>query len=67
LGEVRLALVSGLVERDIRGGLGAFDLLTALALPVPEPVLAKVEREVDADAIVRFLETLSGKYQGHPL
>ncbi len=47
----RLPIVSGLIDRDVRGGLEALDLDTgfpAVDRPAPEPLLAKVEHEIGA-------------------
>jgi cytochrome c peroxidase len=44
----RLPLARGLIQRDIEDGLGAFDLGAgfATAATVPEPTLARIEREI---------------------
>jgi cytochrome c peroxidase len=45
-----LPVAKTIIERDVKEGLGGFDLARGMATegPVPEPVLAKIEREVKA-------------------
>ena len=65
-----LPVAKTIVERDVREGLRSFDLARGMAKaaagPVPEPVLAKIEREVKdgemppAPYVAHALERLAG-------